>query len=148
MKVINLPTKKVNYSKKLENALRYFYNETGSQYYDEERENGIYYNYFRINEDICVQQKVIIKQEDYVCYTILSINAYNENINKFYSLINRLNSQIDYGNFEVDSKNNEIRFRTYYEPGDIIYMESIDKMLGYPLYVIEKYAEEILSCLR
>jgi hypothetical protein len=55
---------------------------------------------------------------------------------------NSINQKIEYGNFEVNETTGDIVFKTYYEPDERVFMEGIDKMLGYPLWVIERYGGE------
>ena len=132
------------HSKKLEMALRNFITSMDGHYYGDKLSKGILISYFRLNNEICVEQKVHIRQEDYVCYTILSVHTSSENqeqVLRYIAIANHINMELDYGNFEVDAKTGDIRFRTYYEPIDIVRMEAFDKLLGYPRYIISKYGQ-------
>lgn len=136
-------TEKSTHSKKLEWAIRDFITLNDSSYYDDELDAGILLSYFKVGQNICVKQKIHIRQDDYVCYTTLSchINPKSvKQINHFLQTINGINVELDYGNFEIDMQTGEIRFRTYYEPDEKVYMEALDKLLGYPMYIIKKYA--------
>ena len=42
-------------------------------------------------------------------------------------------------NFEINEKTGDIIFRSVYEPDERVYMESLDKLIGYPRYIINKY---------
>ena len=130
------------HSKKLEMALRNFITSMDGHYYDDELHKGILTSYFRLDNEICVEQKVHIRQTDYVCHTILSVHTTPENkegLLRYMVLANHINMELDYGNFEVDATTGDIRFRTYYEPIDIVRMEAFDKLLGYPRHIINKY---------
>lgn len=130
------------HSKKLEMALRNFIASMDGHYYDDELHKGILTSYFRLDNEICVEQKVHIRQTDYICHTILSIHAAPGNqqqILRSIAIANYINTELDYGNFEVDTTTGDIRFRTYYEPIDIVRMEAFDKLLGYSRYIINKY---------
>ena len=148
-KVVTLPISgkiTVSHSKKLEWALRDFITSTGTSYYDDEISNGRIAVYFKLDNEICVEQKVHIRQEDYICYTTLSCCVRDkEKIAECVKIANAINLELDYGNFEVDEQTGEVKFRTYYEPRDIIYMESLDKLLGYPRQIINKYGCKFLN---
>lgn len=150
-KVITLPYsgRKTNpCSKKLEWALRDFITSTSGSYYDDETEKGIIALYFRLGNGICVEQKVHIRQEDYICYTTLSctINPREkEHILKYMQVANAINREIDYGNFEIDEKTGDIVFKSVYEPDYLVYKESLDKLTGYPRNIINKYGYRFLD---
>lgn len=150
-KVITLPisgSMVISHSKKLEWALRDFITSTGGSYYDDEISNGIVALYFKLDNEICVEQKVRIRYEDYICYTILScyINpSQKENILKNIKIANKINCELDYGNFEIDEKTGDIIFKSVYEPDERVYMESLDKLIGYPRYIINKYGYRFLE---
>ena len=62
--VITLPisgSMVISHSKKLEWALRDFITSTGGSYYDDEISNGIIALYFKLDNEICVEQKIHIK---------------------------------------------------------------------------------------
>ena len=70
-KVITLPisgSMHIGHSKKLEWAIRDFITMCDGSYYDDEIDKGIIKSYFRLKNDICVEQKVQIRKEDYICY--------------------------------------------------------------------------------
>lgn len=137
-------------SKKLELALRSFILQQKVSIYDDEANQGIYKTYFRLKNGICVEQAITVGSSDYICRTTLSCSPKSGNQNMLTSLcilVNVLNCQIDYGNFEIDCHTGEIRYKTYLEPGDIIYDEDLDKLLGYPFEMIGKYGEAFLDVL-
>ena len=150
-KVITLPISGsivISHSKKLEWALRDFITSTVGSYYDDEISNGIVTLYFKLDNEICVEQKVHIRQEDYVCYTTLScyINpSQKEQLLKYIQISNAINRELDYGNFEIDEKSGDIIFKNVYEPDERVYMESLDKLIGYPRYIINKYGYRFLD---
>ena len=130
------------HSKKLEMALKNFITSMDARYYDDELNKGFLSSYFRLGNGICVEQKVHIRQTDYVCYTILSVHTTPKNqeqLLKYITIANNINMELDYGNFEIDTATGDIRFRTYYEPIDIVRMEAFDKLLGYSQQIINKY---------
>ena len=136
------------HSKRLEMALRNFITSLDGHYYDDELNKGILSSYFRLDNGICVEQKVHIRQTDYVCHTILSVHATPEDQDQILRCIviaNNINMELDYGNFEVDTTTGDICFRTYYEPIDIVRMEAFDKLLGYPRHIINKYGQYFLE---
>lgn len=150
-KVITLPisgSMVISHSKKLEWALRDFITSTGGSYYDDEISNGIVTLYFKLDNEICVEQKVHIRQEDYICYTTLScyINpSQKEQILKCIQTVNSINRELYYGNFEIDEKTGDIIFKSVYEPDERVYMESLDKLIGYPRHIISKYGYRFLE---
>lgn len=138
------------HSKRLEMALRNFITSMDGHYYDEELNKGILSLYFRLDNDICIEQKVKIRQNDYICYTTLSIHIIPDNEERllyYIALANNINMELDYGNFEVDTITGDIRFRTYYEPIDIVRMEALDKLLGYPRHIINKHGQLFINVI-
>lgn len=136
------------HSQRLEMALRNFITSMDGHYYDDELNKGILSSYFRLDNGICVEQKVQIRQTDYVCYTVLSVHATPDNkdqILHYIVIANNINMELDYGNFEIDTETGYIRFRTYYEPIDIVRMEAFDKLLGYPRYIINRYGHLFIN---
>lgn len=144
-KVITLPisgSMYIGHSKKLEWAIRDFITMCDGSYYDDEIDKGIIKSYFRLKNDICVEQKVQIRKEDYICYTTLSCHIDpndKENVSKFVQMANSINLELDYGNFEIDFRTGDIRYKTVYEPDEKVYMEALDKLLGYPKRMIDKF---------
>lgn len=144
-KVIQLPTScvpKKQYSKELAWALRSFITECDGCYYADELDSGILKLYLKLKNGIAIEQRVQIRQDDYICYTTLSCRVDPRKQNFLLDLIqvaNSINLQIDYGNFEVACHTGEIRFRSNYEPEEKVYMESLDKFLGYPMRIINIY---------
>ena len=139
------------HSKKLEMALRNYITSMDDSYYDDELNKGILAMYFRLDNEICVEQKVYIQQSDYVCYTTFSIHTTPENqklLLHYITIANSINVELDYGNFEVDIRTGDIRFRTYYEPIDIVRMEAFDKLLGYPRHIINKYGQWFINAVQ
>ena len=138
----------VRYSKKLERALRDFITSQGKTYSTEELPEGIVTSYFRLKNDICVMQRVHIRMNDYVCYTTLSCSPPPERkdeITRCLKVANEINRQIDYGNFEVNEETGEVYFKSYYEPDENVYMEALDKLLGYPMHVISEHGHLFLK---
>lgn len=136
------------HSKRLEMALRNYITSIGGHYYDDQMNKGILTSYFKLDHGICVEQKVYIRQAEYVCHTILSIHTTPENTEqmiRYIAIANNINTELDYGNFEVDTTTGDIRFRSYYEPIDIVRMEAFDKLLGYPRHVINEYGQYFLE---
>lgn len=139
------------YSSKLMYAIRDFITSHGCSYYDDEIESGIVKNYFRLKNGICIEQQITVKQEFAICITTLScpIPPQDDNLVMWaMSVANDINQQIDDGCFYVDRKTGDIRFRSYYSPGNTIYTEDIDMFLGYPMEVIRKYGVGFLSHFR
>ena len=81
-------------------------------------------------------------ERDYLCYTNLSGHVNPEDTQAMTALVmvvNDMNRELKYGNFEVDRKCGAVRFRSYYEPGDEIRLEELDRLLGEPFWAIETY---------
>jgi len=84
-KVITLPisgTMHIRHSKKLEWVIRDFITMCDGSYYDDEIDRGIIKSYFRLKNDIYVEQKVQIRQKDYVCHTTLSCTIWRKSFRK------------------------------------------------------------------
>lgn len=150
-KVIQIPGGSMampKHSNRLEMALRNFITSMDGHHYDDELNKGILSSYFRLNNGICVEQKVQIRRTDYVCHTILSVHTTPDNTEQLFRYIaiaNNINMELDYGSFEVDTTTGDIRFRTYYEPIDIVRMEAFDKLLGYPRHIINTYGHYFIN---
>lgn len=130
------------HSKKLEWALRDFIKSTGNGYYDDDIKNGILASYFKLNNGICVEQKVQIRKDDYVCHTTLSCSVSPDNADRllgFVRVANAINRELDYGNFEVNETTGDILFRSYYKPEENVSPVALDMLLGYPKYIINLY---------
>ena len=149
-------TKKIEptHSRKLEYAIRDFITKCGGSYYDDELSEGVLTCYYQLNYEIAVEQKVIIRQVDYMCITTLSITLKNDDHMYGVKLLNLLvelndiNCYLDYGNFEYDMETGDIRFKSSYEPSNgIAYSEDLDKLLGYPRFAINKYGERIARAI-
>ena len=143
------------HSRKLEYAIRDFISKCGGSYYDDELSEGVLTSYFQLNYNIAVEQRVIIRQADYICLTTLSITLKNDDHMYGVKLLNLLvelndiNCYLDYGNFEYDMETGDIRFKSSYEPSNgIAYSEDLDKLLGYPRFAINKYGERIARAIR
>lgn len=111
---------------------------------------GVYTCYFRIDETVCIEQEIHIREDDCLCYTNLSRNAKCLGRNWQQEILHRINSinrTLDYGNFEVDSETGDIRYRTYFSPGNAVYLEDLDQFLGYPMQVIRNQHHQLLDCL-
>ena len=150
-------TKKIEpiHSRKLEYAIRDFITKCGGSYYDDELNEGVLTSYYQLNYEIAVEQKVIIRQVDYMCITTLSITLKNDDHMYGAKLLNLLvelndiNCYLDYGNFEYDMETGDIRFKSSYEPSNgIAYSEDLDKLLGYPRFAINKYGERIARAIK
>lgn len=134
-------SKSVAHSLKLELALKNFIISMGGSYYEDAIEQGILTSYFRLDHGICVEQRIQIGKLDCVCYTTLSHSISAEELMKYAVIINEINTQLDYGNFEIEEKTGVIRFRTYYEAHDRIPVQALDRLLGYPKYVVNQYGQ-------
>ena len=150
-------TKKIEptHSRKREYAIRDFITKCGGSYYDDELNEGVLTSYYQLNYEIAVEQKVIIRQVDYMCITTLSITLKNDDHMYGVKLLNLLvelndiNCYLDYGNFEYDMETGDIRFKSSYEPSNgIAYSEDLDKLLGYPRFAISKYGERIARAIK
>ena len=99
----------------------------------------MYTCYFRLDDTICIEQEVHIRDVDCLCYTNLSRSAKHLGSNwqeKILLNINKVNRTLDYGSFEVDLESGDIRYRTYFNPGNAVYWEDLDMFLGYPMQII------------
>lgn len=149
-KVITLPISgrmEVAHSEKLERAICDFMAATTGFNNDDGISNGMLKAYFRLDNDICIEQRVYIRQKDYICRTILScpVNPdHKEELLKCVQIANEINCKLDYGSFEVDTENGDIIFKSAYEPDDLVHMESLDKLVGYPRHIINKYGSRFL----
>lgn len=132
---------------KLMYAIRDFISAHGCSYYDDEIDKGIISNYFRIKNGICVEQQITVRQEDAVCITTLScpVPADNQQLLTWaLSVANEINQHVDDGCFFVDLETGDIRFRSYFSPGNTIYTEDIDMFLGYPKEMVQKHGAHFL----
>ena len=87
---------------------------------------------------------------DCLCYTNLSGSAKHSGSNwqeKILLNINKVNRTLDYGSFEVDLESGDIRYRTYFNPGNAVYWEDLDMFLGYPMQVIRSRHSELFYSL-
>lgn len=110
----------------------------------------MYTCYFRLDNSIRIEQEIHTRDEDFLCYTNLSKSAKclgNNWQDMILRNINRINRTLDYGSFEVDLENGDIRYRTYFNPGNAIYWEDLDMFLGYPMQVIRKRHLELFHTL-
>lgn len=144
-----IPQKNVplQFSSKLMYAIRDFITSHGCNYYDDELSKGIIKNYFRLKNNICIEQAITVRQEDAVCITTLSCSVPTKDqrlIMWAISVANDINQHIDDGCFIVDVESGDIYFRSYYSPGNTIYTEDIDMFLGYPTEVIQKHGAHFL----
>ncbi len=133
---------RIHHSKELEFAVRNFITLMDGHYYYDELEAGVLKSYFRLKNDLCVEQRLQIRNCDYICLNTISycVSPKDEKeILRCIRIANSINCELDYGCFQVNTDNGEIIFRTYYEPDDKVYMEALDKLLGYPNYIIIKY---------
>ena len=110
----------------------------------------MYTCYFRLDNSIRIEQEIHTRDEDFLCYTNLYKSAKclgNNWQDMILRNINRINRTLDYGSFEVDLENGDIRYRTYFNPGNAIYWEDLDMFLGYPMQVIRKRHLELFYTL-
>lgn len=138
------------HSKKLEWFLRDFITSVGGCYYDDKIGEGIMSQYFRLDNNICIEQNIEIRQEDYLCRTYLSCTIDPCNKSHFTRCVcaaNRINAKLDYGNFEINEKTGDIIYRTYYKPDNIVDFNALDKLMGYPRHVINRYGHLFVSTL-
>ena len=144
-KIITLPisgSMYLGHSKELEEALKKFITSNDGIYYDDEIENGIISCYFKLDNEICVEQKVNIRKYDYVCHTTLSchINPEDkENIARYVQIANAINLEIDNGHFEVNFRTGDILFKSCYEPDDKVCNRGLFKLLVHPRKIIKKF---------
>ena len=123
--------KESTHSKKLEFIIRDFISRCGHGYYDNELDKGILKNYFYLNESVSIEQKIIIRENDCICYSTLSLTLkltdklYDTRLLALLVELNDINFQLDYGNFEYDMETGDIRFRTSYEPNEASYVARI-----------------------
>ena len=137
--------KNFNKSSKLEIFLKNYFDLASVGYYDDNFD-GSYCLYFKLENDICVEQRIFIKQNAYKCYTTLALEIKDtEKLDKLCIIVNKVNFEIDYGNFEIDYQKGEIRFKSFYEPIDNIYMEDLDRLIGYPRQVINQYGRGLVE---
>lgn len=132
----------LGHSKKLEWLLRDFITSNGGTYYDDEIENGIISCYFRLDNEICVEQKVHIRKYDYMCHTTLScsINPRDkETMAKYVQMANAINLELDNGHFEINFRTGDILFKSYYEPEDKVCSRGLFKLLVHPRRIINKF---------
>lgn len=137
----------MQHSMKLLYAIRDFITSHGCSYYNEDLPQGVIVNYFRLKNGICIEQRITIRQEDAVCITTLSCQLPSNNQQLLVwamSITNDINQSIDDGCFYVDLETGDIRFRSYYSPGNTIYTEDIDMFLGYPKQIIQKHGAHFL----
>lgn len=107
-----------------------------------------YVIYFKLNNGICIEQKIFIRNNNYICYTNLAITFDIKNVEEMkelFRVINKINTNIEYGNFEFF--NGELRFKTFYSPREVIDMELLDELIGYPHYIINQYGNEFKAII-
>ena len=110
----------------------------------------MYTCYFRLDDAICIEQEIHIRDVDCLCYTNLSRSAKHLGSNwqeKILLNINKVNRTLDYGSFEVDLESGDIRYRTYFNPGNAVYWEDLDMFLGYPMQIIRNRYSELFKVL-
>lgn len=135
---------------KLELAVLDFLTAHDTTYHIHGGRPGVYTCYFRLNETLCIEQEIHIRDQDYLCYTNLSRSAKHLGSNwqeKILHNINRINRTLDYGSFEVDLESGDIRYRTCFSPGNTIYWEDLDMFLGYPMQMVRRRYQELFYTL-
>lgn len=131
----------------LKMVLRSFLAQCGASCYEDENYKDILKCYSRLQNGMYVEQEIHVGDSDYVCYTNLSGRMKAEDAGAVTALIlaaNEVNLQLKYGNFEVEGKRGSVRFRSYYEPGNDIRMEELDRLVGEPLWAIENYGSSFV----
>ena len=127
----------------LKMALRSFLAQCGASCYEDENNKDVLKCYSQLQNGMYVEQEIHVGDTDYVCYTNLSGHVNAEDADALAALIvavNEVNLQLKYGNFEVKGKQGSVRFRSYYEPGNDVRMEELDRLMGEPLWALESYA--------
>ena len=133
--------------KELKAAVRDFLARCGASCCENENNRDILKCYSRLQNGMYVEQEIHVGDTDYVCYTNLSGRADKEQADAVTALVfaaNDVNRELKYGNFEVDRENGTLRFRSYYEPGNGICMEELDRLMGEPLWAVEKFGSKFV----
>lgn len=136
-----------SFSIKLMIAIRDFVSSHGCTYYADELYRGIVSNYFRLKNGICIEQKITVRQGDAVCISTLSCPIPTKDqrlLTWALAVANDINQQIDNGCFIIDLESGDVRFRSFFSPGNTIYAEDIDMFLGYPKQIIQKHGAYFL----
>lgn len=123
-------------------ALRNFLAGCGASCQEDESNRDILKCYSKLQNGICVEQEIHVGDSDYLCYTNLPGRVNCEDTQAVTDLIlaaNDINRELRYGNFEVDRTGGTVRFRSFYEPGNEIRLEELDRLLGEPFWAIENY---------
>ena len=123
-------------------ALRNFLAGCGASCQEDENSKDILKCYSKLQNGMYVEQEIHVGEGDYLCYTNLSGRVDSEDTQALTTLIltaNDINRELKYGNFEVDRTSGTVRFRSYYEPGNEIRLEELDRLLGEPFWAIETY---------
>lgn len=145
---------KSKYSNKLMWELKDFFAKQDAGYYDERENEGILTNYYEVKNGICLQNDIQVRQEDFICTSVLSIS-----LEKFMDLAtedmkkdlrvelleccNRINTELDYGHFElIDIYGISIVYKTYFNPHGGECFDGLDMLIGYPMGMVEKYGLE------
>lgn len=126
----------------LKQTLRSFLAGCGASCQEDENSKDVLKCYSKLQNGMYVEQEIHVGERDYLCYTNLSGHVDPEDVQALTTRIltaNDINWELKYGNFEVDRKSGTVRFRSYYEPGDEIRLEELDRLLGEPFWVIENY---------
>lgn len=137
---------KHKHSNKLMWELKDFFAKHDSGYYDEKIDEGILVIYYRLGNGICTKIKVQVREEDFVCTTVLGIALEDVLPDKEGDILkwcNNVNCELDYGNFQL--QNGEMVYRTFFKPGSDDCYEGLDMLLGYPMQMIEKYGQSFLD---
>lgn len=145
---------KRKYSNKLMWELKDFFAKHDEGYYDEKEKEGILTNYYEVKNGICLQNDIQVRQEDFICTSVLSIslekflNLATEDMKKDLRLellecCNRINIELDYGHFElIDMYGISIAYKTYFNPQGGECFDGLDMLIGYPMGMVEKYGME------
>ena len=126
----------------LKHALRSFLAGCGASCCEDDNNKDVLKCYSQLQNGMYVEQEIHVGERDYLCYTNLSGHVNPEDTQAMTALVmavNDMNRELKYGNFEVDRKCGAVRFRSYYEPGNEIRLEELDRLLGEPFWAIETY---------
>ena len=137
---------KHKYSNRLMWELKDFFAKHDSGYYDEKIDDGILVIYYELENGICTEIKVQVREKDFVCTTVLGVELKEVLPNKEDDILrwcNQVNCELDYGNFQL--MDGEMVYKTFLMPGSGDCYEGLDMLLGYPMQMIEKYGQSFLD---
>ena len=144
---------KSKYSNKLMWELKDFFAKHDEGYYNEREKEGILCKCFRLGNNICIKSDIIVRQNDFLCDTELAPIIKNLSRGEELKLlrkINEINNKLDYGYFALAKRYGDVIviYKTYFEPEEgIDCFDGLDKLIGYPMGMIEQYGVSILACV-